>query len=246
MKKLSLVKKLLLIGGTATIFFAGAAFAQENLSNTETKSRQHSKQKVSLPTFFWHTFYKILADKAENASPSDKMLYDNQLSNPGEPTEEERKLVQDFIGVTMKQWVASMLICPECLEKQAPLELTVKEEQGDDVTEGELICPQCRGRYPITRGVALVLPEKTRKVLDGEQGYNSFGMLSAYLWSHFSDLFEDPDASDAYRIWSSTLTKTGGDLRPQSEGFSPGLPLPFATSRDRMPASRFTPSNYGP
>jgi SAM-dependent methyltransferase len=111
----------------------------------------------------------------------------------------------------MKKWLTEKLICPQCLMAEVPLELTVREETGDDVMDGELACPECGGDYPIRQGVAVLLPEKTRDILTDERGYNAPGMLSAYLWSHFGDLMDDPLATDAYRVWSAGFNPTAGD-----------------------------------
>jgi SAM-dependent methyltransferase len=111
----------------------------------------------------------------------------------------------------MKKWVLTKLICPQCRADQVPLELTIEEERADDVHAGELTCPTCRGRYPITNGVAVLLPQETRAVLDDQGGYNAPGMLSAYLWSHFGDLMGEPMATEAYRLWSAGFNKNDGD-----------------------------------
>jgi SAM-dependent methyltransferase len=113
----------------------------------------------------------------------------------------------------MKHWMADKLVCPACSDREAPLDLNVKEEKDGDVLEGKLGCPVCRAGYPIRQGVAVLLAEdsEARKALDESRGYNSPAMLSSYLWSHFCDLFGDPDASEAYKFWSSGLEKTDGD-----------------------------------
>ncbi|MEW6076651.1 MAG: methyltransferase domain-containing protein [Thermodesulfobacteriota bacterium] len=111
----------------------------------------------------------------------------------------------------MKKWLTERLICPECTGEEIPLDLTVHEERDDDILDGELTCPACRRAYPIRGGVAIVLPAASRDVLHETSGYNSRIMLSAYLWSHFSDLLKDPEATDAYRIWSSFFRESAGD-----------------------------------
>jgi len=110
----------------------------------------------------------------------------------------------------MKRWVADKLICPECAALEMPLELTVREEQLEDVMDGELRCPDCDRRYPIRSGIAVILPEKTLTVMDSEAGYNSPAMVSSYLWSHFCDLIGDPQATDAYDVWSAPLRPCSG------------------------------------
>ncbi|BBO90978.1 methyltransferase domain-containing protein [Desulfosarcina ovata] len=111
----------------------------------------------------------------------------------------------------MKKWVADKLICPQCLDAEIALNLTVREADAEDVLDGEMTCPQCGSIYPIQQGIAVLLPEKTRIILNDHRGYNAPGMLSAYLWSHFGDLLKDPDATQAYQVWSAGFTPTAGD-----------------------------------
>jgi SAM-dependent methyltransferase len=111
----------------------------------------------------------------------------------------------------MKKWVAAKLICPQCLDAEVPLALTIREAEADDIMDGEMICPQCGGNYPIQQGIAVLLPERTRDILTDNRGYNAPGMLSAYLWSHFGDLLQDPDATQAYQVWSAGFKPTTGD-----------------------------------
>lgn len=110
----------------------------------------------------------------------------------------------------MKKWVKEKLICPECLEKQIPLDLIIKEEHDDDIITGELGCNSCGAVYAVHNGVAVVLPKKSMPILSDSSGYNSQNMLSAYLWSHFSEFFNGPDATDAYKIWASCFQEKNG------------------------------------
>jgi len=110
----------------------------------------------------------------------------------------------------MKKWLKEKLLCPECIPEEIPLDLDISEEEDEDVIEGRLVCSDCGRTYPIHKGIAVILPEKSSSVLSNGTGYNSRGMLSAYLWSHFCDFFNDPDATDAYRVWSAYFKGTNG------------------------------------
>ncbi|MDO8567923.1 MAG: methytransferase partner Trm112 [Dehalococcoidales bacterium] len=48
-----------------------------------------------------------------------------------------------------------ILGCPVCKGK---LELTVTEEDRQEIAEGSLYCPQCRQRYPIADRIPNLLP----------------------------------------------------------------------------------------
>jgi SAM-dependent methyltransferase/uncharacterized protein YbaR (Trm112 family) len=110
----------------------------------------------------------------------------------------------------MKRWLQEKLVCPECSLEEIPLGLEIKEAQDDDVLEGELRCPACGSCYSITQGVAVILPARSLPVVSNNSGYNSPGMLSSYLWSHFSEFFNGPNATDAYSKWALHFQKTEG------------------------------------
>ncbi len=110
----------------------------------------------------------------------------------------------------MKKWLNENLLCPECIPEEISLDLDIHEEEDEDVIEGRLVCSDCGRTYPIQKGIAFILPEKSQSVLSNGTGYNSRGMLSAYLWSHFCDFFNDPDATDAYKIWSAYFKGSNG------------------------------------
>ena len=110
----------------------------------------------------------------------------------------------------MKKWLHQLLICPKCLPRQEPLSLNIQNAQGDDVVQGDLHCSACGSSYPIKNGVAVLLPEVSSSELVSTSGYNSKGMLSAYLWSHFGDILQDPGATDAYRKWASLIRPSEG------------------------------------
>ena len=110
----------------------------------------------------------------------------------------------------MKKWLHENLVCPTCLPRQVPLDLKIREECGDDIIDGKLLCPACGVPYAIDKGVAVIVPESTKSAMTNASGYNSQTMLSAYLWSHYSDLFNDPDATDAYRAWAALIKPSDG------------------------------------
>jgi SAM-dependent methyltransferase len=110
----------------------------------------------------------------------------------------------------MKKWLQEMLACPECPGRESRLDLEIQTEQHDDIIEGQLTCTICGNRYPIHKGVAILLPRKSLSILTENRGYNSRGMLSSYLWSHYGDLLNDPKATDAYKKWSSYFKNTVG------------------------------------
>ena len=110
----------------------------------------------------------------------------------------------------MKIWLHDNLRCPDCLPDEVPLTLDSDDRDTDEIIDGRLVCPECRQEYPIEDGVAIVLPRRSRPLLSNVGGYNSWGMLSAYLWSHYGEFFNDPDATDAYRRWSASFIISRG------------------------------------
>ncbi len=111
----------------------------------------------------------------------------------------------------MKEWLVEKLICPECRRQPVPLGLYIEEKISGDIISGCLNCPECRSQYPIKDGIAVVVPQTTLATVHQNNGYNSPGMLSAYLWSHFGDLLNETYATDAYRMWADSFQVTGGD-----------------------------------
>ena len=114
----------------------------------------------------------------------------------------------------MKKWLAQELICPECLKKEAnneiPLKAEPQKESDGDIIDGRLTCTECHRHYDIKEGIAVVVTEKTLPVTLNVAGYGSFSMLSAYLWSHYSEFFNGPDATDAYKKWAYAFSPGNG------------------------------------
>ena len=110
----------------------------------------------------------------------------------------------------MKKWLTAELICPECLDKEVSLSVDIKKETVEDIIEGRLNCPECGRHYEIKEGVAVVVPEKTLPITKHQEGYGSFSMLQSYLWSHYSEFFNGPDATDAYKKWAAAFSPHNG------------------------------------
>ncbi len=60
----------------------------------------------------------------------------------------------------MRKDLVEILACP--MDK-APLQLTVEEEEGEEVVRGYLTCTQCGERYPIEDSIPNLLPPHMRK-----------------------------------------------------------------------------------
>ncbi len=100
------------------------------------------------------------------------------------------------------------LICPACLPREISLRLERHEGKGDEVEEGALRCGLCRRVYVIREGIGVLLPADGSD--DGDDPYTRPRTISAYLWSHFADLWEDPDAGEAYPRWARLLNQASG------------------------------------
>ncbi|MBU2549704.1 MAG: methyltransferase domain-containing protein [Proteobacteria bacterium] len=110
----------------------------------------------------------------------------------------------------MKKWLVEELICPECKDEQTLLTLDSRKENDEEILEGRLTCPGCQGVYDIHDGIAVVVPAKTLPITRSTAGYGSTSMLSSYLWSHYSEFFNGPDATDAYKKWARAFRPRDG------------------------------------
>jgi uncharacterized protein YbaR (Trm112 family) len=59
----------------------------------------------------------------------------------------------------MKKELMDILACPLC---KGDLELTVKEEDREEIISGFLYCPKCKEEYPIEEGIPNLLPPELR------------------------------------------------------------------------------------
>ena len=105
----------------------------------------------------------------------------------------------------MKTFLLPHLICPACLPKELPLQLSVKRSDGDDIIAGELTCKKCLRRYPITDGIACLLPDPAGSASGGQLRYDDSEMVNRYLWSHYADLLGDQEVAAANGAWSGLL-----------------------------------------
>jgi len=62
----------------------------------------------------------------------------------------------------MRKDLMDILACPVC---KGPLELTVDQEEGQEVISGSLFCKKCDERYPIEDRIPNLLPPDLRKAM---------------------------------------------------------------------------------
>lgn len=55
----------------------------------------------------------------------------------------------------MKKELMDILVCPLC---KGGLELSIEQEDEQEIVTGTLHCPQCNIRYPITDAIPNLLP----------------------------------------------------------------------------------------
>jgi len=110
----------------------------------------------------------------------------------------------------MDRQLLDLLICPACLPAEKPLRSTALAEAEGDIRSGRLECPGCGRRYPIEGGVATLLPEPKTAEEQAADRYESPAAVSSYLWSHYGDLFGDPEATGAYARWAELIAGSGG------------------------------------
>lgn len=60
----------------------------------------------------------------------------------------------------MRESLMDVICCP--VDKSS-LELSVAEQDGDEIVAGDLVCTECAERYPIEDGIPNLLPPDMRK-----------------------------------------------------------------------------------
>jgi SAM-dependent methyltransferase len=110
----------------------------------------------------------------------------------------------------MKTVLIDFLICPTCLPLEKQLFCQIEEKRGDDILSGLLKCDQCGTQYPIQKGIASLFPKSSERKGEEPSKYESSSLVSSYLWSHFSDLLEEEEASTAYKDWGNLIKYQNG------------------------------------
>ncbi|HEY7746558.1 MAG TPA: methyltransferase domain-containing protein [Desulfuromonadales bacterium] len=110
----------------------------------------------------------------------------------------------------MDSKLLDLLICPACLPGEKPLRPAALTHAGGDVLAGRLECPGCHRHYPIEKGVAILLPEAKTAEQRAADRYESSAAVASYLWGHFGDLLDDPEATDAYVRWAGLVEGVDG------------------------------------
>ena len=109
----------------------------------------------------------------------------------------------------MKSHLLELLICPSCLPDEIPLHVQNQDMDGEDILAGSLHCGKCGMNYPISDGIALLIPlQNPIRNLSGK--YEKPSVVSSYLWSHYGDLFHERDAAQAYREWADLVASRNG------------------------------------
>lgn len=109
----------------------------------------------------------------------------------------------------MKKALLEVLACPLCLPEEHRLKENIRMQRKDDMIEGYLNCPKCGSAYPIRDGIAFLEPLHSGEgKLDSK--YETIPVLSSYLWSHYGDLLQDPEACPAYTEWAGLVQSGPG------------------------------------
>ncbi len=109
----------------------------------------------------------------------------------------------------MKTRLLNYLICPSCIPLEIRLEARCDQVRDEDITEGVLVCNGCNARYPISEGIAFLVPNADKDDLS-DFPYEWPSWAGSYLWSHYADLLEDPDVHAAYREWAGLIEQGPG------------------------------------
>lgn len=110
----------------------------------------------------------------------------------------------------MKKILLDVLICPACVPDEIRLQETIKQSSGEDIQEGELKCPACTRVYTIKNGIGDLNPNGSPQVDSTINKYETAPVVSSYLWSHYADLLNDENASDAYQKWAEMMRPQDG------------------------------------
>ncbi|MGC8494545.1 MAG: class I SAM-dependent methyltransferase [Syntrophobacteraceae bacterium] len=108
----------------------------------------------------------------------------------------------------MKHKTLEYLICPGCLPEENSLRLGDCRIADGEIVEGNLECGCCGSLYPIREGIACLMAKEGEKA--PLSVYETPEVLSTYLWTHYADLFGDPDASVAYTEWAAQIEPVSG------------------------------------
>ncbi len=109
----------------------------------------------------------------------------------------------------MKRLLLDHLVCPGCLPQEISISCRIREEHRMEILEASLHCPRCGSIYPVREGVAFLLPESPGGSSPRDR-YETADLLSSYLWSHYADLTNDPDAGNAYSQWARLVDAAPG------------------------------------
>jgi uncharacterized protein YbaR (Trm112 family) len=109
----------------------------------------------------------------------------------------------------MKKQLLDLLICPRCLPSEHTLTADIIQERAGDIETGTLKCPHCAAFFPIIEGVALLDPHANDGPLATNK-YEADEVVSSYLWSHFGELLDDENASQAYSTWAGLMEPQSG------------------------------------
>ena len=110
----------------------------------------------------------------------------------------------------MKKMLLDMLICPVCLPDEIQFEEKIAEADKDDILDGELRCVRCKRVFSIRNGVACLDPNARQDNRNSDNKYETAPVVSSYLWSHYADILNEENASDAYRQWADLMQPHSG------------------------------------
>lgn len=131
----------------------------------------------------------------------------------------------------MKKFLLEKLICPICLPDEYSLHEIIEQELDGDILQGSLNCPQCSTTFPIDEGIAF-LHQNPPDLSDADNKYEQPEVVSSYLWSHYSDLFDDEHAPDTY-------TKLAEQIKPHE-----GIAVDLGTAVGRFTFEMSTNCNF--
>ena len=101
----------------------------------------------------------------------------------------------------MREELLSSLLCPLC--KSSRLEIAAVRRDEREIREGSLSCQDCRGRFPIEKGIVDLLPDPSPTIRSERAGWAAMGEEN----KRAKGGGDDPEEVRIARMWEMPYLK---------------------------------------